>query len=159
MMTDLKKKLNSAGFTLIEMIAGLALLGIIGVFGSMFLANMLKSYHWADDNAHLTQKAQVALTRMAVETSYADHGTVTITGNSVIYDATYPDGSKASGTRIERDGDQLHLIIGDFGYTLTDRVVGFEVTESTDYFNFTVTLTMKGANDVPKVFQKTFPLP
>lgn len=158
---DMAIRSQNAGFTLIEMIAGLLLLTIIGVFGSMLLVNIVKSYQWAQDNAHLTQKAQVALTRIAVEMSYAEEDTVDVDDNdnatTIVYDATYPDGSETFGNRIEKVGNALFLTVTGTDYALTDRVSEFILSEDNGYF--TVELTMTGANNAPKKFEKSIALP
>lgn len=157
-MPVMKIKTDNAGFTLIEMIAALLLLGIIGVFGSMFLVNMVRSYQWANDNAHLAQKAQVALTRIAVEMSYANAGTVQIDAddNIILYNATYLDGNEVLDNRIERNGSDLVIVINETSYRLTDRVEDFNLEENG---SFTVRLVMRGANDIPKTFEKSITPP
>lgn len=144
-----------AGFTLVEIIAVLMLLGIIGVFGSFFLVNMVKSYQRAEDNAHLAQKAQVALTRLAVEMRYATSIDPDYSNNTIIYNAAYPGGETVSGNRIEKNGNNLDIIVNDTPYTLTDKVAAFELEQGEENSYFTVALTMMGANDVPKVFEKS----
>lgn len=156
---DMAIRTQNAGFTLIEVIAGLLLLAVIGVFGSMLLVNIVKSYQWAEDNAHLTQKAQVALTRIAVEMSYAEENTVVVddNANTIVYDATYPDGSEVFGNRIERVGNTLFLTVTGTDYALTDRVSAFVLSGENGYF--TIELTMTGANNAPKIFEKSIALP
>ena len=156
---DMAIRSQNAGFTLIEMIAGLLLLTVIGVFGSMLLVNIVKSYQWAEDNAHLAQKAQVALTRIAVEMSYAEENTVVVdnNANTIVYDATYPNGSEASGNRFERAGNTLFFTVTGTDYALTDRVSEFILSGENGYF--TVELTMTGANNAPKKFEKSIALP
>ena len=152
---DMAIRSQNAGFTLIEMIAGLLLLTIIGVFGSMLLVNIVKSYQWAQDNAHLTQKAQVALTRIAVEMSYAEENTVVVddNANTIVYDATYPDGAEVSGNRFERAGNTLFLTVTGTDYALTDRVSDFNVSLGNGYF--TITLTMVKTDNIQKIFEKS----
>ena len=151
---------QNAGFTLIEMIAGLLLLTIIGVFGSMLLVNIVKSYQWAQDNAHLAQKAQVALTRIAVEMSYAEDDAgfnVDDEANTITYNATYPDETTVYGNRIERMDNSLILSRNGTIPTLTDRVSDFNVSLGNGYF--TVELSMTGANNAQKKFEKSIALP
>jgi len=159
-MFNMASQTFRAGFTMVEVIAVLMLLGIIGVFGSFFLVNMVKSYQWAEDNSHLAQKAQVAITRLAVEMSYTTSPVqIDEDNNTIIYNAIYPGGETVSGNSIERNGNGLDIIINGANYTLTDRVAGFDLEHGEGNNYFTVTLTMMGANDVPKVFEKSISLP
>jgi prepilin-type N-terminal cleavage/methylation domain-containing protein len=56
-----------AGFTLIEIIATLVLVGFLGALAGMGLLQGVEGYMLARDNAHLAQKAQVAGLRLARE--------------------------------------------------------------------------------------------
>lgn len=55
------------GFTLIELIVVLILLGIIGTLGGMGVVKGVEGYLLSKENATMTQKAQVAMTRLALE--------------------------------------------------------------------------------------------
>lgn len=151
------QKLNKKGFTVVEIVVVIVLLGIIGLFGTMLLVNIVRSYQMAEDNAHLAQKAQIALTRIAVEMSYADEGSVAIADDAITYDATYPGGMTVSGNEFKRDGSRLVFSKDNQAYTLSDKVAGFVVESIDGYFN--VTLTMRGANETLKVFVQSIALP
>lgn len=145
------------GFTLIEIITAIAIMGIIGVFGSIFLVNMFQSYKLAEENAHLAQKAQVALTRIAVEMAYADKGSVAVSGNTITYNATYPDGTQESGNMFKLSGNSLIYENDNDQYVLADNIDSFVVNDDNwDDGYFEVSLTMTGAN---KTFNKTMAVP
>ncbi len=55
------------GFTLIETIVVLALLGIVSVFGSLFLIKGIQGYLMAESCAEQNLKAQAAMTRLDLE--------------------------------------------------------------------------------------------
>ncbi|MBS3731771.1 MAG: prepilin-type N-terminal cleavage/methylation domain-containing protein [Desulfobacterales bacterium] len=143
------------GFTLIEIIAALVILGALGVVGTMALAKMVESYQWSKDNAHLSQKAQVAMTRIASELSYATD--VKISGNTIRYDAEYPDGTTSARNRIGVQGGQtvLRLSVDNAplgqGYILADNVTEFAPSRSNNHL-IAIELRMQGANGVEQAF-------
>ena len=151
---------NSTGFTLVEIIAVLLILAIIGVFGSMLVVSMVKSYQWADDNAHLAQKTQVALTRIAAELTYAQFIEVE-DDTTILYIAVYPgesigDTTQSSGMISLSNGE----IMLDEQYTLIDRVTRFAVREDEEndrLVHFEIQVT--GANDEPQLFETSIARP
>jgi prepilin-type N-terminal cleavage/methylation domain-containing protein len=58
---------KDAGFTLIEIIVTMILLGIMGAIAGMMIAKAAQGYITANANNELTQKAQLALDRMILE--------------------------------------------------------------------------------------------
>ncbi len=63
--------MKQRGFTLIEIIVSLVLMGIIGLFIGQAIYRVVQSYIFAKSNVELTEKAQLALTRMSLELQYA----------------------------------------------------------------------------------------
>lgn len=109
------------GFTLIEVIVTLLLVGITASLGGMWLAGVASGYATAKLNADIAQKAQLATTRLtkefnAIRSVSASSGT-SITFNRIA-DINNPAGVSVT---VSRSGDQL-LIDGS---PLTDRVSGF----------------------------------
>lgn len=145
------------GFTLIEIITVIVIMGIIGGFGSIFLMNMIKNYQWAEDNAHLAQKAQVALTRIAVEAAYAD------SIDAVNDDEILINFSNGPSITIYRDGDTIFFEPNNSSpFPLADRLKndadGFTVEKENSKY-LTVTLRMIGANQAEQAFTKSIALP
>ena len=151
LMTEKLK--NAKGFTLIEIIIALVILGAIGVVGTMALANVIKGYQWAKDNAHLSQKAQVALTRITSELNFATD--VSINGNTIRYDAQYPDGTTSASNRIGVQGGQtvLRLSVDNSplgqGYILADNVIDFTPSRPNNHL-IAIELRMQGVNGTEK---------
>jgi prepilin-type N-terminal cleavage/methylation domain-containing protein len=58
---------KEAGFTLIEIIASLLLIGLLSVFVGLFMTTLINSYFMVKNNAETALKAQLALTRMSLE--------------------------------------------------------------------------------------------
>ena len=150
-----------SGFTIIELIASLVLLGIIGVFGSLFIVNMVKSYQWTTDNAHFVQKVHIALTRISVEIAYAKADTVNITNDVVTYNVTYPDGIEIDGIQIGWNENSSSLFLNNnvSEYVLLDGVSSFRIEDEDSDGHFTVFMFAEGANGVPRKFVKSFVKP
>ncbi|MFO8090497.1 MAG: prepilin-type N-terminal cleavage/methylation domain-containing protein [Desulfatiglandaceae bacterium] len=66
-MKSAKAMKLQAGFTLIEIIAVLLLLGILGVMAAFGVATGVKGYLAAAENAAMSQKAQLAMNRLSRE--------------------------------------------------------------------------------------------
>lgn len=116
------------------------------------MVRMVQSYKWAEDNAHLTQKAQIALSRIAVE--MAEAKSITPDENNDRIEFKVDDEEKT----ISFDNGNLLLSTNGDHY-LTDRVQGFSVTYDDNDNYFTISLIMKGANDVEREFEKIFAMP
>ncbi|OQB36905.1 MAG: hypothetical protein BWY09_01760 [Candidatus Hydrogenedentes bacterium ADurb.Bin179] len=58
---------NQAGFTMIEVIVTLVLVGIVALMGGMAIVQVTQGYIFTKDNGELTQKAQLATSRITKE--------------------------------------------------------------------------------------------
>lgn len=85
---------QEAGFTLIEMIVTLVLVGILSVFAGLFMTTYLNGYFMVKNNTETAMKAQMALDRMSLELKDATAVSV-LTDNSLI---TYTNSLGANRT-------------------------------------------------------------
>ena len=58
---------HEKGFTLVELVVTLVLVGIIGTFTTLFMYTGLNGYLRAKDTSEETLKAQIALDRISLE--------------------------------------------------------------------------------------------
>jgi prepilin-type N-terminal cleavage/methylation domain-containing protein len=58
---------REAGFTLIEVVVTLVLVGILSVFAGMFMTTFLNGYFMVKNNSDTAMKAQMALDRISLE--------------------------------------------------------------------------------------------
>jgi len=115
---------DSRGFTLIEIIAVLVLVGILGAGGAYAISKAAEAYVFTRDNASMAQKIQAAITRMAVDFTYLDTAATAAQssdGVSFTYVGDYPYYPQAigdapvtethtitqTGTELLYDGDVL----------------------------------------------------
>lgn len=87
-----ENKNNEKGFTLIEIVVTLILVGILGVIGSIGLVNMVKGYVAAKANATAVQKGQVALLQIGRLLTYSSAISPGATNSSITFDS-YVSGS------------------------------------------------------------------
>lgn len=140
-MTSLRRP--RSGFTLLEVVAVLALLSIALVFGSMLFVTTTGNYVATKDAVVDGQKIQVAMNRLVKEFTYADEGTIVITnGRTVQWTCAHPDRAGETGivTWDGRPGSNLTLN----GQVLLDQVNSFEVSSTTD----SISLTLNSSNSI-----------
>ncbi|OIP88079.1 MAG: hypothetical protein CO013_09015 [Syntrophobacterales bacterium CG_4_8_14_3_um_filter_58_8] len=95
---------REAGFTLIEIIVTLVLVGILSVFTGLFMTTFLNGYFMVKNNSDTAMKAQMALNRISLE--LRDVSAVSaLTDNSLI---TYTNPSGA-GRTIKFVGSNIYL--------------------------------------------------
>jgi prepilin-type N-terminal cleavage/methylation domain-containing protein len=95
---------RQAGFTLIEIILVLILIGVLSVFAGLFMTSFISSYFLVQNNATTALKAQMAMDRISMELRDAS-AVSTLTSNSLI---TYTN-PQGAGRSIKRIGANLYL--------------------------------------------------
>jgi prepilin-type N-terminal cleavage/methylation domain-containing protein len=135
------------GFTLIELIASLVLLGIIAVFGGMFVVQGMEGYIFSKKNSEKALKAQIALDRIALELRNLN-GTDSFDPTS--YTSIEPE---LSGTRsITHSGDSIFIGVDGDSYTLIDEISNYSLSingnSSNENLNSSISVTFDYA-DMP----------
>lgn len=155
----MKKK--QCGFTLIEVIASLVIIGIMSTITSVGISKIFEGYLFTKDNAKTTLRAQVVLTRLMKEFSSID-AVASGSKTSLTYSYTKNGISIPNRTLSWSGTTGDPLILGD--HTLTDDVNNFELSYYEKYDDsgnniwdgskkmIGITLEMRGAMDVNSSF-------
>ncbi len=132
------------GFTLVELIAVLIILGLVAAAGSMGFTQAIQGYVFSTDNSAVAQQAQMALNRITIELTHLDYNPVAghvdhdstlavgyeVTASSrtsITYNANYGESrGQATNQTIALVGQQLQIN----NQVLCDQVTAF----SFDYF-------------------------
>ncbi len=110
------------GFTLIEVIASLLLMGILAAIAGMGIVTGVQGYLLASENTAITQKAQAALGRLTRELQECTD----CTGAST--EITFPFTYKIPENReIDLDGNEVTLGDGSSSDPLIDQVEDFQM--------------------------------
>jgi len=124
-----------SGFTLIEIVCVLVLLGLLALFGTQMLTTAVRGYTNARNADEVVQKAQMALQRMTVDLSYIVPTNLSGTSSSI----QYADTSGVVGNHIiSQNGNRLlYQQGGATNYTLLDGVAAnsLSFTYSNSYAN------------------------
>ena len=157
---------NENGFTLIEVVVSLLLVGIMAVLAGMFLVTITQGYVFSQQNNETSLKAQVALAKMVKEIGSLgiEPCTTMLTAAAVTAEAltsisyTYTCNGTIINHTIAQNGAQIQFD----GIPLVDSVTAFALS----YFDNTgaatatlanirrvdITLSLQGAGGVIKTF-------
>ncbi len=160
---DINKKFKSEnGFTLIEIIVSLVILGILGsTMSVLIVGRVVDAFYLTKTNVETAQKGQIALNRLTKEftniTKVNSSGAASINFNS----RSYVDGTLQTNRNVSLNNDKL-LIDGD---TLVDNVSSFVLRYYDDFSSsgseswspttskvIEFTLSLDGANNTVTVF-------
>lgn len=153
------KKKDERGYTLIEVIVTLILVGITAILAGMWIISVANGYIFTKMNMDTTQKAQLAMTRL--EKEFAVINTVTAASpSSITY--TRPDISSGSitttvslsGKLLQIDGNALTDNVSSFTLAYCDDVTSTScaATWSSTSRIIVITLTIEGANHIQSTF-------
>lgn len=149
----IKQQLRQKGFTLIEMIVVLLLVGILTTFAGMFLVRGVQGYLFAKDNAAISEKVQLAMTRINRE--LLDCYTCSGTSGDVVLPFTNTLGQRY----IRKDAQYIVISDGDTTDTLLDHVGTFTMKYNADK-SITITigsLIKPGGSTVPDFVTTVYP--
>lgn len=149
---------QQSGFTLIEMIATLVLVGFLGLVIGLGIVTGMKGYLLAKDNAEITQQAQLALARISRELMEIKTISVTVGAPStaIIYENTTGDHALAKvGSAIKIRNDKI-LPDSQMGDPLVENVTQWQLScekgdgstwttadDMSDLFVITINLTLR----------------
>lgn len=124
-MNKSKKNLSrqNDGFTLIEMLCVMILLGILGVVSLRVFTNLVQSYATVRNSDAAVQKAQIALQRMTIDFTYLDIGTTVgrSAQNSITYNVNIASSDNIPITINQANNTILYSFSGS-SYILTDGI-------------------------------------
>lgn len=116
------KNSNERGFSLIEIIVSLVIIGISTALAGMWIVSVVNGYVFAKTNASAVQKAQLAMTRLTKEFQ-AISAVTSATATAITYTRIDSTLSPVNAT-VSLSGSTLSLN----GDTLTDGVNAFALT-------------------------------
>lgn len=124
------KRLHSGGFTLIEVIVSLALLGILAAVFGMGLTAAVESFYFSRNNVLAAQKGQLAMQRLARELTELT-AVQQADADTIVYQRieNNPD-PVVKNLKIHYDTAQRAVLLysdSDAGYVLCDQVAGLEL--------------------------------
>lgn len=130
---------KSHGFTLIEVLCVLLLLGLLGGYLLGGYVNIARSHIDADESYQQVQKAQIALLRIILEMQNAS----AVTGNNAVLTYTRDGANKKISTQ---DGNLVlytDAATPSSGHILTDNVSSFVADYNSNILSVTMTVANK----------------
>jgi prepilin-type N-terminal cleavage/methylation domain-containing protein len=124
------------GFTLVELIVTLVLVGIIGTFTTLFMYTGLNGYLRAKDTSEGALKAQIALDRISLELRDIDD--ISDFNSNINIDYTRANERPPIARRIRYDSgnDEILLSVAGNENVLLDGVPTFSLTANTRDLNY-----------------------
>ncbi|OGP49906.1 MAG: hypothetical protein A2Y79_02905 [Deltaproteobacteria bacterium RBG_13_43_22] len=136
---------NPPGFTMIELIISIVIMGILGVFTFSFLGDSMGAYVRVKDHKILYDEARIAMERMAIEIQNSSRSSITIGTSSITFDQP----SSIWNIRYRLNGSTLERMVGIIGYyPIADNVSSFTPTYSSNIVTLELVLTQAGRGTV-----------
>ena len=125
---------SQRGFTLVELIVTLVLVGIIGTFTTLFMYTGLNGYLRAKDTTEGALKAQIALDRISLELK--DINLISAFNLNTSIDFTSETLPFARRIRYDSGNDEILLSVAGNEYLLVDDVPNFSLTANFGDLNY-----------------------
>ena len=120
------------GFTLVELIVTLVLVGIIGTFTTLFMYTGLNGYLRAKDTSEGALKAQIALDRISLELRDINTISAFTSDTNIGYTSETLPGNR----QIRLNGDQIDLDVNGNTNLLLDSVASFDLEATYTDLNY-----------------------
>ncbi|EFL49896.1 conserved hypothetical protein [Solidesulfovibrio fructosivorans JJ]] len=111
-------KSRCGGFTLLEVVFVLVLLGVMALLTSRMFTNFVSGYTMARNSTAAVQKAQNALQRMTIDFTYLTPASSSGGTNSISYNTSLDNDAIV----ISQSDDKIMYSLNGTGYVLTDGV-------------------------------------
>ena len=112
------------GFTLVELIVTIVLVGLIGVFTTLFVYTGLNGYLKARDTSEGALKAQIALDRLSMELRDIDRISTFVDNSQIDYDSR----TLGKNRQILYSNGVISINAGNGARTLLDEIENFSMT-------------------------------
>ncbi|MFU2208823.1 prepilin-type N-terminal cleavage/methylation domain-containing protein [Solidesulfovibrio sp. C21] len=132
---DGKRRKNDSrrgGFTLLEMVCVLVLLGVVALLTTRMFTNLISGYTLARNSAAAVQKAQNALQRMTIDFTYLKVASSSGGETSISYNTSLDNDAIV----ISQSDNKISYSLNGTPYTLTDGV-GADSLRFTYYNTYT----------------------
>lgn len=139
------KMANNKGFTLIEIIIVIVVLGVLSIFGFSFISTAVHTYSMMEKQKGLFDQATMVMERISRELRDAESIT-TATGSTLEFTKSHgTDEDSDTSISFELSGTTLQRL-GTDTVNLADNVTAFTVTNSSNEITISLTLESGEAN-------------
>ena len=139
-----RSRQRALGFTMLEVVVVLVLVGLLALFGTQMLTSVARGYILARSSDAVAQKAQMALQRMTNEFSYITKINAS-SSTRISYNANFND---AEDHTIDLSGNTITYTVSGTPYVLTDSVApnGLTFTYYNTFNSSPTTTSSSGTN-------------